>query len=220
MPAAIVFDIDGTLVDTEATWDLVRKRLAAEAGVTWPAGATQAMMGMSTAEWSSYLAEVVGLPYGPQECARRTIDAMAQHYRDGVSSLPGAPDVVFRMAESYPVALASSSPRQLIDIFISVMGLSDVVTVSVSTEEVGRGKPAPDGFERACALLGVDPADSVAVEDSANGIASALAAGMTVVSVPPHFHPPSADVLARTTVITSLNELTSDLVEGLIPSAR
>lgn len=220
MPAAIVFDIDGTLVDTEATWDVVRRRLATEAGVAWPEGATQAMMGMSTGEWSGYLAETVGLPYPADECARLTIEAMAQHYRDGVAPLPGAPDVVFRMAQRYPVALASSSPRLLIDTFIAVMGLGDVISASVSTEEVGRGKPAPDGFERACALLAADPAASIAVEDSTSGITSALRAGMTVVAVPPHFHPPSDDVLARTTVVGSLDEITYDLVERLTPSAR
>lgn len=215
-PDAVVFDMDGTLTDTEATWDVVRRGLAAEAGRQWPDGATQAMMGMSTGEWSTYLSQEVGLPYSPQEAARRTVQRMADHYRGGVELLPGALEAVRRMAQRYPLAIASSSPRVLIDTAVDVIGIGDLLSATVSTEEVERGKPAPDGYLRACELLGVDPTRSVAVEDATNGILSALNAGMTVVAVPPHFHPPAADVLARTTVIDRLDELTHELVEGLL----
>lgn len=215
-PEAIVFDMDGTLTDTEEKWDVVRRGLAAEAGLPWPEGSTQAMMGMSTQEWSRHLSEVVGLPYGPEEAAQRTIDGMAAEYRKGVNLLPGAVEAVRRMAERYPVAIASSSPRLLIETGIEVMGLNDVIAASVSTEECERGKPAPDGYLKACELLGVDPRRSVAVEDATNGIKSALAAGMSVVSVPPHFHPPAKDLLDETTVLETLDELTHELVEGLI----
>lgn len=220
MPAAIVFDLDGTLSDTEALWDEVRRGLAAAEGIAWPDGATQAMMGMSTGEWSRFLSEEVGLPYPPEEAAARTIGALADRYHHGIPLLPGALESVRRMAERYPVGIASSSPRLLIDTFIEVNGLADAITASVSTEEVDRGKPAPDGFLRACELLGADPGQCIAIEDSTNGIASALNAGMTVVTVPPHFHPPTAEVLARTTVLDGLDELSYDLVEGLIPTAR
>lgn len=219
MPEAIVFDLDGTLTDTEALWDNVRRGLAEDAGLAWPEGATQAMMGMSTQEWATYLSEEVGLPYSPEEAAERTIATLTERYRGGIPLLPGGIESVRRMGERYRIGIASSSPRRLIDAFVAVMGLGDVVSVCVSTEEVGRGKPAPDGFLRACELLGVDPAKSIAVEDSTNGINSALNAGMTVVTVPPHFHPPAGDVLARTTVLESLDELTFELVESLIPSA-
>lgn len=215
-PDAIVFDLDGTLTDTEATWDVVRRGLAEEAGVPWPDGATEAMMGMSTGEWSRYLSEEVGLPYDAEESARRTIEAMAEHHRQGVTVLQGAVESVRRMAERYPIAIASSSPRVLIDAAVESLGLGDLLGATVSTEEVERGKPAPDGYLKACELLGVDPTRSVAVEDAPNGIRSALAAGMTVVAVPPHFHPPSEDLLARTTVLDTLDELTHELVEGLI----
>lgn len=215
-PEAIVFDMDGTLTDTEEKWDVVRRGLAAEAGLPWPDGSTQAMMGMSTQEWSRHLSEVVGLPYGPEEAARRTIEGMAAEYRKGVDVLPGAVESVRRMAERYPIAIASSSPRLLIETGVEVMGLADVISATVSTEECERGKPAPDGYLRACELLGVDPTRSVAVEDAPNGIRSALAAGMAVVAVPPHFHPPSQDLLDETTVLETLDELTHELVEGLI----
>ena len=218
-PEAIVFDMDGTLTDTEATWDVVRRGLAEEAGLSWPDGATQAMMGMSTGEWSAFLSNEVGLPYPPAESARRTIEAMAAHHRRGIALLPGAVESVRRMAEVYPVAIASSSPRLLIDAAVEFLGIGDVLAATVSTEEVERGKPAPDGYLRACELLGVSPTRSVAVEDAPNGIKSALAAGMAVIAVPPHFHPPSPELLARTTVLGNLDELTHDLVARIFDTA-
>lgn len=218
-PEAIVFDMDGTLTDTEAVWDVVRRGLAAEHDLPWPDGTTQAMMGMSTGEWSRHLVEAVGLPYSADEAARRTIDGMADHYRQGISVLPGAVEAVRRMAEHYPIAIASSSPRQLIDAAVEVLGLRELLAATVSTEEVAAGKPAPDGYLKAADLLGVNPSRCIAVEDATNGILSALNAGMTVVAVPPHFHPPAADVLERTTVLDSLDELTVDLVESLLPAS-
>ena len=218
LPDAVVFDMDGTLTDTEATWDVVRRQLATDAGLAWPDGATQAMMGMSTREWSTFLVEVVGLPVTPQRAAKLTVDAMAAHYRTGITVLPGAVEAVRRMAERYPVAIASSSPRTLIDAAVEVLGLADVLAATVSTEEVERGKPAPDGYLRACELLGAHPWRSIAVEDAPNGLLSALAAGMTVIAVPPHFHPPAPELLARTSVIGTLDELTHELVEGLVPA--
>lgn len=218
-PEAVVFDLDGTLTDTEATWDVVRRGLAADAGLPWPEGATQAMMGMSTPEWSAYLVDSVGLPVTAQEAARLTVSAMAEHYRLGIEVLPGAVEAVRRMAAEFPVAIASSSPRLLIDTAVEVLGIGDELTATVSTEEVERGKPAPDGYLRACELLGADPRRSVAVEDAPNGIRSALNAGMAVVAIPPHFHPPTEELLAETTVLDGLDQLTVDLVDGLVTDA-
>lgn len=214
-PEAIIFDMDGTIVDTEHLWDEVRRGLARDAGLPWPEGTTQAMMGMSTGEWSQHLVDVVGLPLTAPEAAEATVTAMAAHYRDGVTVLPGAVESVRRMGERYRLAIASSSPRLLIDTAIDVLGIADLIEVSVSTEEVERGKPSPDGFLRAAELLGVAPERCVVVEDSSNGILAGLAAGMAVVAVPPHFHPPAADLLARATVIDTLHELTHDLIERL-----
>lgn len=212
---AIIFDMDGTLMETEEQWDVVRRQLAAENGIPWPEEATRAMMGMSTPEWGEYLAASVGLPMTATEAAEKTIDAMAAHHQAGVELLPGAVESVRRMAAQYRLAIASSSPRRLIDAGVEAMGIGDVLSATVSTEEVAAGKPAPDGFLRAAELLGVAPGKCVAVEDSTNGVLSALAAGMTVVCVPPAFHPPAEEVLARTTVLASLDELTIDLIASL-----
>lgn len=214
---ALVFDLDGTLIDTEHWWDEVRRSLAAEDGVPWPPEATTAMMGMSTLEWSTYLAETVGVQGTPQEVAARTIDAMAERLRrEGAPTLPGAVEAIHRIADTLPVAISTSSPRRLIEVDLELMGVADRFTATVSSEEVEVGKPDPAVYLEACRRLGVDPARTAAVEDSANGILSALAAGMRVIAVPPHFHPPASDVLDRChAVIETLDELDSALLERL-----
>lgn len=217
LPSAVVFDLDGTLVDSEPAWDHVRRELAAEDGVPMAPEATTAMMGMSTPEWSAYLADTVGLRGSADDAARRTLDGVAEAYAQGrIPALPGAAEAVRRMAEIAPLAVASSSARRLITIGLAHLGVSELVGVQVSTEELAHGKPAPDGYLEACRQLGCDPGTCVAVEDSTNGLLSALAAGMKVVVIPPHFHPPTPDLLARAdAVIPHLDALTHRLVRGL-----
>lgn len=217
LPLAIVFDMDGTLTDSEETWDVIRRGLAESRGVPWPEGATQAMMGMSTPEWSAYLAHTVGIGGTPEQAAEATIDGMRAAYAAGdIPVLHGAADAVRRMAELAPLAVASSSPRLLIEAGLDLLGVRELVGVVVSTEEVARGKPAPDGYLAACQQLAVDPAAAVAIEDSANGLRSALAAGLKVVAVPPRFHPPADDVLTRChAVVDNLDQVDADLLRGL-----
>lgn len=218
-PSAVVFDMDGILVESEPIWDQVRRRLAAEDGLAWPPSSTPIMMGLSTQEWAEHLSQVVGFRGTWQEVAARVIDGVAGEYATGgLPVLPGAVAAVRRMAGLAPTAIASSSPRRLIDLVVARLGLGDVLSVTVSTEEVGRGKPHPDGYLRACELLGVEATRAVAVEDSTNGVRSAYAAGMSVVCVPPGFHPPASDTLAlAAAVIGTLDELTEDLVASLAP---
>ncbi len=214
-PAAIVFDLDGVLVDSERVWDSVRQRLVADGGGRWPADATTAMQGMSTPEWAAYLAGLV--PGGsPGELAEQVVGAMAERYREHVPLLPGAVDAVRALAGRWPLAVASSSPPELIAVVLAAAGVADRFRVTVSSEEVARGKPAPDVYLAAAGRLGVDPATCVAIEDSANGLRSAAAAGMTVVAVPnPHFPPPAdALALARVAVATPAG-LTPELIDQL-----
>lgn len=212
---AVVFDVDGTLVDTEHSWDVVRRRLAADDGVPWPEESTKAMMGMSTPEWARHLDEVVGLHGDADDAVRRTLDGMVQLYHEGVPVLPGARHAVLTAASLLPVGIASSSPPVLIEAAMELLEITDVVESYVSTEQVERGKPAPDGYLKACELLQVDPSEAVAVEDSTPGIESALAAGMTVVAVPAAFHRPSDELLARCVVIDDLNAFTEELLLSL-----
>ncbi|PKQ31208.1 MAG: HAD family hydrolase [Actinobacteria bacterium HGW-Actinobacteria-2] len=217
--SVVVFDMDGTLTDTEALWDTVRREIAAAEGVPWPESATPAMMGMSTQQWATYLVDVVGLPGTAEQLADRVIDTMAHHYReDGIKTLPGAVESVRRIGDQWRLGVASSSPRVLIDIAIEQLGIGDLIEQRLSTAEIGGvGKPAPDVYLEICRRLGADPRRSVAVEDAPAGIRSAHAAGMAVIAVPPHFHPPTADVLAlATVVIDSLEQLDVALVESVM----
>lgn len=215
--AAIVFDMDGVLTDTETIWDEVRRGLAAQDDLPWPEGATEAMMGMSTPEWAHYLTTTVGIR---GDAAQRTLEGMAARYRQHLPTMPGAVEAVRRLGSRWPLGLASSSPRTLIDSSLEALGLTDQFQVSVSTEEVAAGKPAPDGYLRACELLGVDPGSAVAIEDSSNGIRSAAAAGLQVIAIPHQAFPPAQDALALAAVVVgNLDEVTPDLVAGLAGSA-
>jgi HAD superfamily hydrolase (TIGR01509 family) len=215
--SAVVFDMDGVLTDTETIWDEVRQGLAAQDGVPWPEEATHAMLGMSTPEWSEYMATTVGVKGDAAAVARRTIDEMAARYHQHLPTLPGAAAAVERLSQRWPLGLASSSPRRLIDAVLSELGLTERFGATVSTEEVAAGKPSPDGYIRVCELLGVDPTRAVAIEDSSNGLRSAAAAGMKVIAVPHEAFPPADDALALTaSVVRSLDEVTTELVEGLV----
>ncbi len=217
MAGAVVFDMDGTLTDSEETWDIVRRGLATSEGLAWPDGSTQAMMGMSTQEWASHLVDVVGLSGTPEDAARRTIEGMQAAYHRGIQLLPGALEVIERLGEHWRLGLASSSPRVLIEAGLEAMGATDKFAVTISTEELNAGKPAPDVYLEAARRLGVEPRYAVAIEDAPNGIKSAHAAGLSVIAVPPHFHPPSAEVLELADVVVdSLDDISVDLVKNLI----
>ncbi|GAB2979283.1 HAD family phosphatase [Amycolatopsis acidiphila] len=209
---AVVFDLDGVLVDSERTWDEVRRAVVAEHGGHWTDAATRAMQGMSTPEWARYLVEELGARLTPERIAEVVVDEMAKRYADGPPVLPGAEETVRAVAERYPVAIASSSPPVLIKAFLEATGLTGLVRTAVSSEQVAAGKPAPDVYLRAAELLAVRPQTCAAVEDTTNGMRSALAAGMAVYAVPnPHF-PPDPAVLAEVAfVLDDITELPSRL---------
>jgi HAD superfamily hydrolase (TIGR01509 family) len=209
---AVVFDMDGVLIDSEHVWDGVRERLARERGGRWHEGAQRAMMGMSSPEWSRYMHDVIGLPESPEEINREVVDRMLELYADGPPWLPGALDAVRRLAAGYPLGLASSSNRELIDVVLDAGGIASLFRPTVSSEEVARGKPAPDVYLEAARRLGVDASACAAIEDSHNGIRSAKAAGMTCVAVPNVRFPPGDDALAEAdVVVASADELTVEL---------
>ncbi|MEU7788715.1 MULTISPECIES: HAD family phosphatase [unclassified Amycolatopsis] len=198
---AVIFDLDGVLVDSERIWDEVRRAVVAEHGGTWREEATRAQQGMSTPEWARYLVEELGARTTPAEIATIVVKRMAARYAAEPPLIPGAVDVVRQVSARWPVAIASSSPVILIKGFLDVTGLP--VGAAVSSEQVGAGKPAPDVYLRAAELLGVAPEDCAAVEDTTNGLRSALAAKMAVYAVPnPHF-PPDPEVLAQATAVVA-----------------
>jgi HAD superfamily hydrolase (TIGR01509 family) len=213
---AVVFDLDGVIVDSEQVWDAVREQYTRESGGTYSESATRDMMGMSSLEWSRYMHEVLGVPGTPEEINAAVVARMLQRYGEELPLIPGAVEAVRRCAERWPLAIASSSNPELIDVVLDASGLRDVIAVAVSSQEVARGKPAPDVYLEAARRLGVDPRRCAAVEDSHNGILSAKAAGMRVIAIPnPHF-PPAADALAEADVVLrSIEELTPDVIDGL-----
>jgi HAD superfamily hydrolase (TIGR01509 family) len=211
---AVVFDMDGLLLDSEQVWDQVREQLARDRGGRWHERAQRDMMGMSSNEWSHYMHDVIGLAESPAEINDEVVRRMEASYRDRLPLLPGAVEAVERIAARWPLALASSSNRPLIDLVLGLAGISELFGDTVSSEEVGRGKPAPDVYLEAARRLEVEPAACAAVEDSHNGILAARAAGMRTVAIPnPHF-PPGDDALAAADVVlASLDELTPDVID-------
>ena len=218
---AVVFDLDGLLLDSEQVWDEVREELARERGGRWHSRAQREMMGMSSREWSRYMHDIIGLPQSPEEISAEVVRRLEQRYRERLPLLPGAVDAVERLGAVWPLGLASSSNRELIDLALELSDLARRFCATVSSEEVARGKPAPDVYLEAARRLEVAERSCAAIEDSHNGIRSAKAAGMTVLAIPnPHF-PPEEDTLALAdATLPSLAALTPDAVSAAAASAR
>lgn len=210
----VIFDLDGVLVDSEPLWEDVRRRFALTHGGRWEADAQRTMMGMSSGEWAEFMRTRLGVALPEREIVASVVDDMAARYRDGVPLLPGAVDAVRRMAARWPLGLASSANRPLIDIVLAATGLDVYFAATVSSEEVPRGKPAPDVYLEVSRRLGVDPTHGAAIEDSTNGLLSALAAGLRIVAVPKAGFPPDPGVLARAdATIPDLEALAVEVVD-------
>jgi HAD superfamily hydrolase (TIGR01509 family) len=211
MVAAVVFDMDGVLLDSEAAWNDAREAYTRESGGVWADSATRDMMGMSSTEWSRYMHDALGVRADPEQISRDVVERMLAGYRQELPLIPGAIDAVERMAARWPLGLASSANRPLIDMALAESGLDRHFGATVSSEEVERGKPAPDVYLEAARRLEVDPADCAAVEDSHNGILSARAAGMFTVAIPNRAFPPGRTALDRADkVIDSIADLTPE----------
>ena len=211
---AVVFDLDGLLIDSEQVWDAAREELAKERGGRWHPQAQRDMMGMSSPEWSRYMHDVIGVPDPPDQINAEVVRRVERIYREHLPLIPGAQDAVRRLAQRWPLGLASSSNRELIDLALELMGIADCFQATVSSEEVARGKPAPDVYLEAARRLQVDPTRVAAIEDSQNGIRAAKAAGMRVIAIPNKHFPPDAEALAQADVVlASLAELTAEAVE-------
>ncbi|MFC6018567.1 HAD-IA family hydrolase [Plantactinospora solaniradicis] len=210
MTDAVIFDLDGVLVDSEPVWERVRRRYVDTNGGRWQPDTQRRLMGMSTGEWAGYLGEL-GVPGTADQIAAEVIEEMAREYEVRIPVVDGAPEVVHRVARHWPLGLASSSPPRLIEVALAAMGLTDQFRVTLSTEQVARGKPAPDVYLAVADRLGVPADRCVAVEDSSNGVRSAAAAGMRVVAVPHASYPldPDAEQLAAL-VIPDITELTEE----------
>jgi HAD superfamily hydrolase (TIGR01509 family) len=212
---AVVFDLDGVLLQSEEVWDAVRERYVREAGGRYDDEVQRAMMGMSAPEWSRYLHEEAGVWEDPEDINRDVVERMLEAYRRELPLLPGAVEAVRRTAESFPLALASSSNREVFEAVLDLAGIADCFSATVSSEEVARGKPAPDVYLEAARRLGVEPERCAAVEDSHAGIRSAKSAGMRVVAIPNASYPPDDEALALAdATVRSLDDLTVSVLTG------
>ena len=213
---AVVFDLDGVLIDSEPVWEQVRRGLVAERGGHWAPDAQRRLMGMSTQEWARYLSEDLGVGLPPDQVAARVIERMTARYRERIPFLPGAADAVRRLAARWPLGLASSAPAVLIETVLEAAGLRSYFQVTMSTEQVPHGKPAPDIYLAVTAALGCPPPDCAAVEDSSNGLRSAATAGLRVIAIPQSRYRPDPDALAQASlVLPGLAGLTTDAVAAL-----
>ena len=215
MIGAVVFDLDGVILQTEEVWDDVRGRYVVEQGGRYDADAQRAMMGMSAPEWSRYLSEELGVPGTPEEISADVVRLMEARYGEDLPLIPGAREAVERLATRWPLGLASSSNRPLIDAALELAGLDAYFGATVSSEEVARGKPAPDVYLEAARRLAVPAGQCVAIEDSHSGIRSADAAGMHAIAIPNASFPPEAETLALADlVLPSISDLDAEAVEA------
>ena len=215
MIQAVVFDLDGVLLQSEEVWDDVRERYVRERGGRYDEEVQRAMMGMSAPEWSRFLHQEAGVPDDPETINRDVVERMLEAYRGELPLLPGAEEVVRQAAAAFPLALASSSNRPIFEAALELAGLTECFRATVSSEEVARGKPAPDVYLEAARRLGVAPEACAAVEDSHSGIASAKAAGMRVIAIPNASYPPGEEALDLANVtLESLEQLTPERIEG------
>ena len=216
MIEAVVFDLDGVLVDSEQLWDEARRDVAARHGGRWHDRATAAMQGMSSVEWSAYMHEALGVHLPPEQIAELVADELLRRYAERLPLLPGARQAVERVSVRWPLAVASSANKKVIDAVLVLARLEGCFTVTVSSEEVRRGKPAPDVYLEAARRLHVAPRKCAAVEDSANGIRSGVAAGLHVMAIPNRTYPPPPAVLALADVVLgSLGEITEETIDDL-----
>jgi HAD superfamily hydrolase (TIGR01509 family) len=214
--AAVVFDLDGVLLDSEAAWVRVKKEFTEETGGHWKEEAQWDMLGMSSIEWSRYMHDELGVPLPPEQISSAVANRLAQQYRERLPLLPGAVEAVRSLARHWPLGLATSSNRNVIDLVLEKAGLADAFAATVSSEEVERGKPAPDVYLETARRLGVEPAECVAIEDSTNGIRSAHAAEMAVIAVPNRDFPPDPDALGLADLtLDSLDQLSPERVRSL-----
>jgi HAD superfamily hydrolase (TIGR01509 family) len=215
---AVAFDLDGTLIASERRWEQARREVAESSGGRWRETAQPEMMGLSTPEWIAYMQRELGVPLAAEEILEQVLERLEASYREDLPLIPGAADAVRRLGARWPLAVASSSPRRMIELVLGLAGLEDCFKVVLSSEEVARGKPSPDVYLRACELLGSAASRTAAIEDSGAGVRAARAAGMPVVLIPETDFPPPQEIFELADVVLdSIAELDLAVVEALAP---
>ncbi len=214
---AVIFDLDGVLVDSEPWWDAARVDFTARRGLRWGPDDQHAVMGPNSLGWARIMADRLALDEPLEAIVDEVIAGVVGRYR----SLP-APAIlpairaVRRLESDRPLAVASSSHRAVIEAALEAIGLGSAFAAVVSSDEVAHGKPAPDVYLEAARRLGEDPAACLVIEDSVNGVRAGRAAGMRVVLVPSVLVPPAAGAReAASLVLESLDLLDAPAIAGL-----
>ena len=213
---AVVFDMDGIILDSEETWHAVRRGYAARFGGRWIEDDQRAVMGDNSWQWAHHIRLRFAVPLTERQIIAGVVAMLRQRYAERLPVVEGAHEAVHGLARAYRLGLASSSPPELIRWVLHAAGLAGVLSAWVSSDDVALGKPAPDVYQLACDRLGAARAQAVAVEDSSNGIRSAKNAGLKVVAVPNPRFPPSGEALALADLtLASVRELTPTVIESL-----
>jgi HAD superfamily hydrolase (TIGR01509 family) len=208
MLSAVIFDLDGVLLESEQVWSAAKREFTLARGGVWNEAAEREMLGMSSTEWSCYMRDRLRVPTEPSEISAAVAKVVARRYRAELPLIDGADAAVRALAARFPLGLASSSNRQIIDLVLELTGWGELFSVTLSSEEVAHGKPAPDVYLETARRLGVTPGACAAVEDSGAGIRSARAAGLTVVAIPNRAYPPGPGILRQADVVLdSLSQL-------------
>ena len=221
MIEAVIFDLDGVLIDSEQAWASAREQLVRDRGGTWRSDAVRAMMGMSSPEWSRYMHEQLGVALAPEQIALEVVRDLERLYRVHLPLMPGAREAVASLASRWKLGLASSANRPIIELVLELADIRGLFATTVSSEEVARAKPAPDVYLEAARRVASAPARCAAVEDSTNGLIAAHAAGMLLIALPNRDFPPIGDALGLAdAVISSLGELPAELARLAGPDER
>ena len=213
---AIIFDMDGVLVDSEVYWDKSRVEYARDRGKDWTDDFQRLAMGRSTVGWARVMQEKLTLDESIEEIIAEMKERVIAHYEERMPTRPGALESVRHMKQHFRVGLASGSPTEIIKAVLRITELDQLFEVMIYGDEVPRGKPAPDIYLEALKALGVSAAVSLGIEDSANGLRSLKAAGMVAVAAPSPDYPLPDDALALADAhITTLEDFTLELVHEI-----
>ena len=213
---AVIFDMDGVLVDSEHYWIQSRQEFAQAHGRTWTPEMQQQVMGRSTAAWARVMREQLELDLPAEAIMDGIVGRVIAHYERELPLMPGALEAVRLAASAYRIALASGSPTAIIERVLDLTGLDSVFEHVLYGDDFEHGKPAPDIYLETARRLGLLPAECVGIDDSGNGVRALKAAGMYAIAAPSPGFPLPADILALADAhLAALTDFSLDMVRAL-----